>query len=87
MKIYIVFEDWAHDGRGEEFKPLKAFKTQRKAIAFMHLKWLELMDNNDDNFSEFDSEEESKTHIEAWKDGDYLLYHEKLEVIECEMED
>ena len=85
MKIYIVFEDWAIDGCGEECKPLKAFKTQQKAIAFMHQKWEQLMD--EDYFSKFDEEEESKTHIEAWKDGDYLLYHEKLEVVECEMED
>ena len=83
MKIYIVFEDWAHEGSGEDSKPLKAFKTQKQAIAFMHKKWEQLMD--EDYFSEFDTEEESKTHIEAWKDGDYLLYHEKLEVVECEM--
>ena len=83
MKIYIVFEDWAIDGGGEECLPLKAFKTQQKAIAFMHQKWEQLMD--EDYFSEFDVWEESKTHIEAWKDNDYLMYHEKLEVVECEM--
>lgn len=85
MKIYIVFEDWAYEGSGEDSKPLKAFKTKGAAIAFMQKRWQEIQDNDEDMFQEFDDFEESEMRLEAWKDYDYLMYHEKLEVVECEM--
>lgn len=87
MKIYIVFEDWAHDGSGEDSKPLKAFKTKGAAITFMQKRWQEFQDNVEDLFQKLDEFEESEMCLEAWKDNDYLMHHEKLEVVECEMEE
>ena len=85
MKIYIVFEDWAYEGSGEDSKPLKAFKTKGAAIAFMHKRWQEIQDDDEDMFQELDEFEESEMCLEAWKDNDYLMFHQKLEVVECEM--
>lgn len=74
-KIYIVIEDWAYEGAGEEAKLLKAFTTQEKAMEFLAEHWESLKTSDEELFEEFNEFEDYGTRKEAWKDNDYLMYH------------
>ena len=85
-KIYVVIEDYAYNG-DEEIRPLRAFTSEEKAIAFLENEWELFKNTNEWIFPKCDTIEEYDTIKMAWRDGDYLDCHQEYFIKSVVLED
>ena len=93
MKVYLLKYDASYDGEPEGWINVynsydKAQKAMEKEIhqELMPSTWFgDLLKSEEDNEEDNIVQERGKNHFEIYKDGEWLLYHARYEIIEKEV--